>query len=34
MGETSRKIKKMEKYENQCSEIWNDKIYVSGYKVA
>ena len=34
MGETTRKLKKIQKYENQCSEIWNNKIFVSGYKVA
>ena len=34
MGETQRKLIKMEAYENTCSDIYENVIFVSGYKVA
>ena len=34
MRETSRKLKKMEKFDNQCSDVWNGKVFVSGFKIA
>ena len=33
MGETNRKIKKMNHFAEKCSNIYEDKLFVSGYKV-
>ena len=33
MGETSRKIKKMNHFAEKCSDIYKNKLFVSGYKV-